>query len=232
MRLVLKISGESLKENQNISNEALIDISTKIKELSINNQLIIVIGGGNFWRGRNNLSIDNATSDYIGMLGTVMNALALSSYLDKIGVKNKSYCAFDVPGIIEKGNYKKVLSDLNSNKVVIFSGGLGIPNLSTDMTMVSKAIEFNADAILACKNIDGVYDKNPAQKNAKKQEKLTHQELFDISYKEGATSLMIFDFEALTALLKHKIPVYVFNYKNVDKFSSVLEGKIGTKIIS
>ncbi|MDO4369584.1 MAG: UMP kinase [bacterium] len=232
MRLVLKISGESLKGTNNIGEESLKEVCNKIKDLSQQNELIIIVGGGNFWRGRNTLPIKNATSDYIGMLATIMNTLALSSYLDEIGVSNRAYSSFDIPGVIKKASYKKVISDLALSKVIIFGGGLGIPNLSTDMTMVSRAIEFEADAILALKNIDGVYDKDPKEGNAKKFDLLTHQELFDISFKEGTSKLMIFDPEALVSLLKHKIPVYVFNYKDLDNISDVFNGKIGTRVIS
>lgn len=232
MRLVLKISGESLKNIDNIDSDNLKNICGEIKELSQKGELIIITGGGNFHRGRASLNIARATSDYIGMLGTIMNILAISSYLDKIGVPNEAYSAFDIPGIIEKGNYKKIENDLKNKKVILFGGGLGTPNLSTDMTATSKALEYNADAILMSKNIDGVYDKDPKLTNAKKIDKLTHEELLNISFESGLSNLMILDPEALVSLAKHKISLYIYNYKDVKDIEDIFSGKVGTRVIS
>lgn len=100
------------------------------------------------------------------------------------------------------------------------------------MTTVSKAISYDADFILMAKNVDGVYDKDPKKFDAKKFDILTHQELFDLSIKQGASSLMILDIEALAALVKHKIPMYIYNSSDINNLSDVIDGKVGTKVVS
>ena len=194
--------------------------------------MIVIPGVGNFWRGRNELSINKVISDQIGMLGTIMNSLAISSYLNERGVSSVCYGAFDVSGIIKKANLNDINNDLKDGKVIILGGGLGVPNFSTDMTTVSKAIEYNADLILMSKNIDAVYDQDPSNPFAKKIEKISHQELLDISLKQGISSLTILDLEALVELVKYKIPVYIYSANSVNNIKEVLEGKKGTRVIT
>lgn len=232
MRVVLKISGESLSGNGCIDSLMLDRVLTQVKELSLDNEVILVVGGGNFWRGRNDLNINKVVSDNIGMLATVMNGMAISSYLNECGIKSRCYGSFDVSGMVERENVSSVLSDLSNGYVVVFGGGLGVPNLSTDMTTISKAISYDASLILMAKNVDGVYDKDPKKFDAKKFDVLTHQELFDLSIKQGASSLMILDIEALAALVKHKIPMYIYNSSDVNSLNDVIDGKVGTKVVS
>lgn len=232
MRVVLKISGESLSGNGCIDSLMLDRVLAQVKELSLDNEVILVVGGGNFWRGRNDLNINKVVSDNIGMLATVMNGMAISSYLNECGIKSRCYGSFDVSGMVERENVSSVLDDLSNGYVVVFGGGLGVPNLSTDMTTVSKAISYDADFILMAKNVDGVYDKDPKKFDAKKFDILTHQELFDLSIKQGASSLMILDIEALAALVKHKIPMYIYNSSDINNLNDVIDGKVGTKVVS
>ena len=232
MRVVLKISGESLSGNGCIDSLMLDRVLTQVKELSLDNEVILVVGGGNFWRGRNDLNINKVVSDNIGMLATVMNGMAISSYLNECGIKSRCYGSFDVSGMVERENVSSVLDDLSNGYVVVFGGGLGVANLSTDMTTVSKAISYDASLILMAKNVDGVYDKDPRKFDAKKFDVLTHQELFDLSIKQGASSLMILDIEALAALVKHKIPMYIYNSSDVNSLNDVIDGKVGTKVVS
>ena len=232
MRVVLKISGESLSGNGCIDSLMLDRVLTQVKELSLDNEVILVVGGGNFWRGRNDLNINKVVSDNIGMLATVMNGMAISSYLNECGIKSRCYGSFDVSGMVERENVSSVLDDLSNGYVVVFGGGLGVANLSTDMTTVSKAISYDADFILMAKNVDGVYDKDPKKFDAKKFDILTHQELFDLSIKQGASSLMILDIEALAALVKHRIPMYIYNSSDVSSICDVIDGKVGTKVVS
>lgn len=232
MRIVLKISGESLKDDINISENSLKKICSDIKELKRNNELIVVIGGGNFWRGRNKLNINSTTSDYIGMLATVMNALAITSYLNENNIESVSYSAFDITGIIKKADPYEVENDLKSKKVVVFGGGLGVPNISTDMTTVSKAVEYKADVILMSKNIDAIYDRDPKLGNASRIKEISHEELLDMSLAQGVNSLMILDLEALTSLVKHKIPLYVYNSNKISSINDVFSNKEGTKVIT
>lgn len=232
MRVVLKISGESLSGNGCIDSLMLDRVLTQVKELSSDNEVILVVGGGNFWRGRNDLNINKVVSDNIGMLATVMNGMAISSYLNECGIKSRCYGSFDVSGMVERENVSSVLSDLSNGYVVVFGGGLGVANLSTDMTTISKAISYDASLILMAKNVDGVYDKDPKKFDAKKFDVLTHQELFDLSIKQGASSLMILDIEALAALVKHKIPMYIYNSSDINNLNDVIDGKVGTKVVS
>ena len=232
MRVVLKISGESLSGNGCIDSLMLDRVFTQVKELSLDNEVILVVGGGNFWRGRNDLNINKVVSDNIGMLATVMNGMAISSYLNECGIKSRCYGSFDVSGMVLRENVSSVLDDLSNGYVVVFGGGLGVANLSTDMTTVSKAISYDADFILMAKNVDGVYDNDPRKFDAKKFDVLTHQELFDLSIKQGASSLMILDIEALAALVKHRIPMYIYNSSGVSSICDVIGGKVGTKIVS
>ena len=232
MRVVLKISGESLSGNGCIDSLMLDRVFAQVKELSLDNEVILVVGGGNFWRGRNDLNINKVVSDNIGMLATVMNGMAISSYLNECGIKSRCYGSFDVSGMVLRENVSSVLDDLSNGYVVVFGGGLGVANLSTDMTTVSKAISYDADFILMAKNVDGVYDKDPKKFDAKKFDILTHQELFDLSIKQGASSLMILDIEALAALVKHKIPMYIYNSSDINNLNDVIDGKIGTKVVS
>lgn len=232
MRIVIKISGEALKGENGLSDTAIEKICSDVKELKKDNELILVVGGGNFWRGRNKLNIASTTSDYIGMLATVMNSLAISSYLNEQGLSSTAYSAFDVTGIIEKAEPYEVEKDLKEGKIVVFGGGLGIPNLSTDMTTVSKAIEYKADLILMSKNIDAIYDKDPKIEGAKKIKVISHEELLDMSLKQGIDSLMVLDLEALTSLAKHKIPLYVYNSNKIKNIQEVFDNKEGTKVVS
>ena len=232
MRVVLKISGESLSGNGCIDSLMLDRVLTQVKELSLDNEVILVVGGGNFWRGRNDLNINKVVSDNIGMLATVMNGMAISSYLNECGIKSRCYGSFDVSGMVLRENVSSVLDDLSNGYVVVFGGGLGVANLSTDMTTVSKAISYDADFILMAKNVDGVYDKDPKKFDAKKFDILTHQELFDLSIKQGASSLMILDIEALAALVKHKIPMYIYNSSDINNLNDVIDGNVVTKVVS
>lgn len=232
MRIVLKVSGESLKGDSNIDTKKLEKICSEIREIGKDNELLVVVGGGNFWRGRNSLNISSATSDYMGMLGTIMNALAMESYLNKDEVIATCYSAFEVLGVVKKAILSDVLEDLKQGKIVILGGGLGVPNLSTDMTTVSKAIEYDADLILMAKNVDGIYDRDPKNFDAKKLDTITHEELLNLSLSQGVSSLLILDAEALVELTKHKIPLYVYKADEIDNIEEVISGEKGTRVIT
>lgn len=232
MRIVMKISGEALKNGSNISSSSLDKVLSEVKDISSKHELIIVCGGGNFWRGRNDLAIKSAISDQIGMLSTVMNSIAINSYFNENNISTTCYSAFEVPGIIKKQNVYDVERDLKEGKIVILGGGLGIPNLSTDMTTVSKAVEYSADLILMAKNIDAIYDRDPKEKDAKKLDEITHEQLLEMSLKQGASSLMILDIEALAKLAKYKVPMYVYNSNMIKNIDEVLKGKEGTRVIT
>lgn len=226
MNIVLKISGEALKEENNLSDVMLNKILNNIKYIkSKGHKVIIICGGGNFWRGRNKLDIDNAISDEIGMLATNMNALALYSYLNNNDVKTKVYSTFLVEGFIEKYNKEKVLLDLKEDYVIILGGGLGRPFISTDLTTVVRADELNSDMIIMAKNISYVYDKDPKDKTAKKYEIISHKELLDNQNKIGKDMPGVMDYEALLYIEKTKPTIYLYNAKNENGIIEILNGK-------
>lgn len=232
MRIVMKVSGESLKGEDNLSSLMIDHVYHDIKKLvSKNHELIIIVGGGNFFRGRNKLDIDQSIADQIGMLATVMNGLALGNYLNNKKLQTEVYGAFDVSGMVEKYNYTKVMNDLQNKKIVILTGGLGIPNFSTDMNTVEKAIEFNADMIIMAKNVDAIYDKDPREKDAKRYSKISHEELLLNQIKNGIEKQGVIDFEASAALCKHKIPLYLYSAKEEQEFDFD-NMNIGTRVTS
>ena len=213
MRIVMKISGEALKnENSAISKEMLDKILEDIKLLK-DNELILVLGGGNLFRGRKNIGINDVRMDQIGMMGTVINALAVGDYLNLNGIKTKVYSAFNVDGIVERYSYSKVIDDLNNKNVIVLGGGCGLVNFSTDFVTVERAVELKADLVMMAKSIDGVYDKNPNKfSDCKKFDYLSFEEFLNLGYNDLERGII--DFEANVLLSKHKIPLYVYGAKN------------------
>ena len=180
-RIVLKLSGEALAG----SNSVGIDINyvnliakqvKKIYDLGV--EIGIVVGGGNFWRGRDENNIDRATSDYMGMLGTVMNALALQDSFEKLGVITRVQTAIDMRQVAEPYIRRRAIRHLEKGRVVIFSAGVGNPYFSTDTAAALRAAEIDADVILlAKKGTDGIYDSDPnINENAKKYDNLSYRE--------------------------------------------------------
>lgn len=226
MKIVMKISGEVLKQDNNICNDMLKEVLKDVLLLKkYNHDVILVVGGGNFWRGRNNLDINKVISDQIGMLATMMNALAINNYLNKNGVLSVVYSALEVEGIIKKYNEYDATKALSKNKVIVLGGGLGVPNFSTDMTVIEKAVQFEADMIIMAKNIDGIYDKDPKEQGAVKKDKITHEELLLNQIKVGIDKQGVMDFEALAALAKHKIPLYLYDARDKEGLEAFLTGK-------
>ena len=219
-----------MKGDQNISDLALDKILKEIKDIKKDNELIIVVGGGNFWRGRNKLNIDSDTSDYIGMLATCMNALAISSFLNNSGLSSKTFSAIDIPNLIEKKEVREVEKELKNN-IIVLGGGTGNPGVSTDTTTVNAAISYNADLILMSKNVDGIYDKDPKEKGARKLDTMTHEELYNMSLAQG-DSLHVMDLGALKKLNEYKIPLYLYSNNDISSINEVINGNKGTKVIT
>lgn len=234
MRVVVKISGEVLKEDNNICDSMLKKILDDVKLLKQNNyDAILVVGGGNFWRGRNNLDIDSIISDQIGMLATIMNSLAINNYLNNNGIISNVFSAFEVDGITKKYNEYDVNKALKKNKVIVLGGGLGIPNFSTDMVTIEKAVQLKADMIIMAKNIDGIYDKDPKENDAKKISEITHEQVLLNQIKVGIDKQGVMDFEALATLAKHKIPLYLYSAKDKDGLKAIINKENrGTLVIT
>lgn len=228
-RIVLKLSGEALAG----SNSVGIDINyvnliakqvKKIYDLGV--EIGIVVGGGNFWRGRDENNIDRATSDYMGMLGTVMNALALQDSFEKLGVITRVQTAIDMRQVAEPYIRRRAIRHLEKGRVVIFSAGVGNPYFSTDTAAALRAAEIDADVILlAKKGTDGIYDSDPnINENAKKYDNLSYREILN-------KNLKIMDGTATTLCMDNSIPLRVFGIDEEDAMFKVVCGEeIGTSV--
>lgn len=228
-RIVLKLSGEALAG----SNTVGIDmdyvnlIAKQVKKIYDSGvETGIVVGGGNFWRGRDENNIDRATSDYMGMLGTVMNALALQDSLEKLGVITRVQTAIEMKQVAEPYIRRRAIRHLEKGRVVIFSAGVGNPYFSTDTAAALRAAEIDADIILlAKKGVDGIYDSDPKiNSNAKKYDNLTYREILN-------KNLKIMDATATTLCMDNNIPLQVFGIDEEDAMYKVVCGEdIGTNV--
>lgn len=227
-RVMLKLSGEALagEKKQGFDEATCIRVAKQVKQLTdAGVQVGIVIGGGNFWRGRTSETIDRTKADQIGMLATVMNSLYVSEIFRYVGMKTQVLTPF------ECGNMTKLFSKDRASKyfekgmVVFFAGGTGHPYFSTDTAVVLRSIEMEAEVILLAKSIDGVYDKDPKDySDAKKYEQVSLQEILD-------KKLQVIDLTATIMCLEHKMPLLVFALGSENSIvNAVNGGNYGTKI--
>ena len=227
-RVLIKLSGEALagEDKFGVNPEMTAKTAAQIKEIHDQGvQIAIVVGGGNFFRGRTGKNIDRATADYMGMLATVMNALALQDSLLSIGCDAKVMTAIEIRDMAEGYSRRKALDYLDDNKVVIFGGGTGSPFFSTDTTAALRAAEMNAEVILLAKNIDAVYSEDPnVNPEAERYEELTYM---DIVEKE----LRVMDLTAATLCKDNDIQLYVFAMAEEGNLMKVINGEnVGTLI--
>ena len=227
-RVLIKLSGEALagEDKFGVNPEMTAKTAAQIKEIHDQGvQIAIVVGGGNFFRGRTGMNIDLATADYMGMLATVMNALALQDSLLSIGCDAKVMTAIEIRDMAEGYSRRKALDYLDDNKVVIFGGGTGSPFFSTDTTAALRAAEMNAEVILLAKNIDAVYSEDPnVNPDAERYEELTYM---DIVEKE----LRVMDLTAATLCKDNDIQLYVFAMAEEGNLMKVINGEnVGTLI--
>ena len=227
-RVLIKLSGEALagEDKFGVNPEMTAKTAAQIKEIHDQGvQIAIVVGGGNFFRGRTGKNIDRATADYMGMLATVMNALALQDSLLSIGCDAKVMTAIEIRDMAEGYSRRKALDYLDDNKVVIFGGGTGSPFFSTDTTAALRAAEMNAEVILLAKNIDAVYSEDPnVNPDAERYEELTYM---DIVEKE----LRVMDLTAATLCKDNDIQLYVFAMAEEGNLMKVIKGEnVGTLI--
>lgn len=227
-RVLIKISGEALAGDQKfgISDETTNTVAKQIKELcDLGVETAIVVGGGNFWRGRSSENMDRATADYMGMLATVMNALALESALNIHGVKARVQTAIEMREIAEPYARMKAISRLERKEVVIFGAGTGNPFFSTDTTAALRAAEMDAEVILLAKNVDAVYSDDPeTNPNAERYDSLTFKEVVD-------QDLKVMDLTAATLCRDNGIAIHVFGVAGEGNIMKAVCGeKIGTII--
>ena len=231
-RILLKLSGEVLlgKNSYGIDNERLLDYAKEIKELhSIGIEIAIVIGGGNIYRGLSGAQngIDRVQADYMGMLATVINGLALQNALESIDTPTRLQTAIKMESIAEPFIKRKATRHLEKGRVVIFGSGTGNPYFTTDSAAVLRAIEINADVILKGTRVDGIYNEDP-EKN-KKAIKFD-----DISFEETIKKgLKIMDTTAFTLSKENKLPIIVFDINIKGNLTKVVSGeKVGTRVFS
>lgn len=227
-RVMLKLSGEALAKPEGGYNEEKVrDIARQIKpSLAEGCDIGIVIGGGNYWRGRTSEAIDRTKADQIGMLATIMNCIYVSEIFRSEGIDTAIYSAFVCGDMAELFSKDKVNESFSKGKVVFFGGGTGHPYFSTDTGIVLRAIEMDVDMILLAKSIDGVYNADPKlDPNAKKYDKLTIQEVID-------KRLAVVDLTASVMCLEHKMPLAVFDLNEENSIKNALEGKINGTVVT
>ncbi len=227
-RILLKLSGESLAGNKNsgIDFDKVLEICKEIKEVADKGiEIGIVVGGGNFWRGRSNQQMDRCTSDYIGMLGTTMNALAIGDAFKQLGQDVRVQTGVEMRQIAEFYIKDRAIKHLNNKRIVVFGCGTGSPFFSTDTAATLRANEINADALLKATNVDAIYDKDPKKySDAKKIEKITYLEVLN-------KKINVMDTTATTLCMNNNIPIIVFDINKKGNLLKVVEGKkIGTTV--
>jgi uridylate kinase len=229
-RILLKLSGEALmgKEGYGIDPDRLADIARQVKGVKdLGVSVAIVIGGGNIYRGirAERQGMDRATGDYIGMMATVMNSLALQEALEKLACPTRVQSALEVGRVAEPYIRRKAISHLEEGKIVVFAGGTGSPFFTTDTAAALRAVEVDADVLLKATRVKGVYDKDPE----------SHEDarFFDeISYMEALERrLQVMDATAITLCMEHKLPIIVFNLLEKDNLRRIIVGeKVGTVV--
>lgn len=226
-RIILKLSGEALSGTKGfgIDENTIGEIAQEIKKIrEIDVDVAVVVGGGNIWRGRSTKGMDRTTSDYMGMLGTILNALALQDALEKIGILTRVQTAIEMRQIAEPYIRRKAVRHLEKGRVVIFAAGSGNPYFSTDTTAALRAAEIEAEVILlAKKGVDGVYDSDPKENpNAQKFDNLKYIDILNMG-------LGVIDSTATSLCMDNKIPLIVFGIDKPDNILRVVRGeKIGT----
>jgi len=229
-RVILKISGEALagENGFGFDFDVIRRIALEIKELvNMNLEVGVVVGGGNIWRGRSGEGMDRAQADYMGMLATCINALALQDSLEQNDVKTRVQTAIEMREIAEPFIRRRAVRHFEKGRVVIFAAGTGNPYFSTDTTAALRAAEIEADVILLAKKVDGVYDKDPnLYSDAKKYDRLTYIEVLE-------QGLQVMDSTATSLCMDNDIPILVFGLDTPGNIIKAVSGeKIGTLVSS
>ncbi|MBQ7726142.1 MAG: UMP kinase [Clostridia bacterium] len=227
-RILLKLSGEVLAGDKGtgIDFDKVLEICTSVKEcVDLGVQVGIVVGGGNFWRGRSSGKMDRTRADHMGMLATAINALALADALEQLGVTARVQTAIEMRQVAEQYIRNRAVRHLEKGRVVIFGCGTGNPFFSTDTAAALRAAEIGADVLFKATNVDGVYDCDPkTNPNAKKFETLSH---FDVLQKE----LHVMDSTAASLCMDNHIEIVVFNLDHPENIVKSVTGEhIGTVI--
>lgn len=228
-RVVLKLSGEALAGDKKtgFDEATVVEVAKQVKVLVDKGiQVGIIIGGGNFWRGRTSEKIDRTKADAIGMLATVMNCIYVSEIFRTEGMSTEVLTPFECGAFTKLFSKDRVNKYFEKGMVVFFAGGIGHPYFSTDMGTVLRAIEIEADVVLSAKSIDGVYDKDPAKyPDAKKFDEIRIEEIVD-------KKLGVIDLAAAVLCMENKVPMLLFGLNEENSIVNTVTGKFtGTKII-
>lgn len=227
-RILLKLSGEALAGDKRtgFDEETVRKVATQVKELADDGiQVGVVIGGGNFWRGRSSENIDRTKADQIGMLATVMNCIYVSEIFRSVGMETDILTPFECGSFTRLFSKDRANKDFAKGRVVFFAGGTGHPYFSTDTGVVLRAVEVDADVILLAKSIDGVYDADPAKHpDARKYAEVSIDEVI-------ARNLQVVDMTASIMARDNKMPMWVFGLNEENSIVNTVKGKFsGTKV--
>ena len=227
-RILLKLSGEALAGDKKMGLDmpTVTEICKSIKKCyDVGTEIGIVVGGGNYWRGRSSENMDRVRADHIGMLATAMNALAVADVLEGLGCAVRVQTAIDMKQIAEPYIRQKAVRHFEKGRIVIFGCGTGSPFFSTDSAAALRAAEINADILLKATMVDGIYDKDPHKyDDAVKYDSLTHQQIL-------VQSLKVMDSAAAAMCRENKTPILVFDLSRPDNIFDVVMGeKIGTVV--
>ena len=232
-RVLLKLSGEALQDKKNntiLDAERLNNVAKAIKTMIDEGvEVSVVIGAGNIWRGKlaDSIGIERTTADYMGMLGTIINSLALQSALENIGLPCRVLSSIEVRAVCEQYIRRRAVRHLEKGRIVIFAGGTGNPFFTTDTTASLRAMEIGAEAVLMAKNgVDGVYTADPkTDPNAEFISEITFKDVI-------ARELKVMDLTAVSLCMQSGIEIVVFDMQDTENFRKVVTGeKVGTKII-
>ena len=228
-RVLLKLSGESFGGGSlGVNPDVVADIAKEIAEAAVETEIAIVVGGGNFFRGAelSQRGMDRGRADYMGMLGTVMNALALQDFLEQAGVGTRVQSAISMTQVAEPYIPRRAERHLEKGRVVIFGAGAGLPYFSTDTVAAQRALEIDAQVVLVAKNgVDGVYDSDPKKnKDAKKIDELTYQQAL-------VQGLKVVDSTAFSLCMDNGMPMVVFGMEPAGNLTKAIRGDtIGTLV--
>lgn len=228
-RILLKLSGEALagEKKTGFDEQTVMSVARQVKEITDSGvQVGIVIGGGNFWRGRTGKTIDRTKADQIGMLATVMNCIYTSEIFRFVGMDTEVFTPFQCAAFTELFSKDRALEALSKGKVVFFAGGIGHPYFSTDMGTVLRAVEIEADMILSARAVDGVYDSDPKlNKDAKKYDTIPIKEVVD-------KQLGVMDLAAAVLCMENKMPMTIFGLNGENSIINTVKGNSNGTVIT
>lgn len=228
-RVLLKLSGEALagEKKTGFDEDTVRVVGEQVKRIvEAGTQVGIVIGGGNFWRGRSSNAIDRTKADQIGMLATVMNCIYVSEIFRSLSLQTEIFTPFSCGTFASLYTKDQAVESLNQGKVVFFAGGTGHPYFSTDTATVLRAVEIEAECILLAKAVDGVYDSDPkVNPNAKRFERVSIQDVID-------QKLAVIDLTASIMCMENKMPMYVFGLSEENSIVNTISGKFNGTYVS